>query len=190
MSLKLRCDRLFFFLAMAAMPALAQFEISPDHFGSDQPNSEKAADSGPAAHLKQQIAEQISLLAGYRSQIETQAALVEQSRQLLISPAGSADEAGESIALSVNEKRLEELKRSLADRIRVAETILAGLETKQAVLMASAKDRPPVVARRQARVLKTPARSASLYSGIHNGLPPQTPDSRTRETEISKVPAR
>jgi hypothetical protein len=171
---------LVLFLAMAAVPALAQT------------NSRNAATVDPVAGLQQQIALQTSLLAGYHHQISDQAAVVEESWQLLISPEGSADEAGESIALSVNQKRLGALVRFLEDPIGIAEANLASLETKQAALMASANAHPPAVrhASPQERVLMASSPSGSAGPVKHGALSPRTAEARTRETESLKDPSR
>jgi len=158
------------FLAMAIVPAVAQFEIAPDHFGDSPSKNEDAADSIPSAALKQQIAEQSSLLADYRRQIQAQAALVEEARQLLISPEGSADEGGESIALTISEKKLQALQRLLEGPIRVAEANLASLETRQSALMASANDRSS--------------------TARHAGLPSRISDTRTGEVESLRSSSR
>lgn len=126
------------FLAMAIVPTLAQHESVPVRLGDSRSKTGNPSDSNARAALKQQIADQTALLDDYRRQIEVEATLVEQARQLLISPEGSADEAGESIALSICEKRLQALERFLEDPIWVAEANLASLESKHAALMASA----------------------------------------------------
>lgn len=176
------------FLAMAIVPAVAQFEIAPDHPGDGPLKNANAADSNPAGALRQQIAEQTLLLEDYRRQIQAQAALVEEARQLLISPEGSADEAGESIALSVSEKRLQALQGFLEDPIRVAEANLALLETRRAALMAPAKDRPPAVqnASGQARVLVAWSPSSSPDRAKQSRLSRQTSEPGTRDTESMK----
>jgi len=177
-------------VVFATLPAFAQFEVNPDRFDDGPSSAEAQSVSRASAELSGQIAEQQSLLASYRGKIAAEAALVEQARQRLISPEGSADEAGESIALSVSEERLEKLQRSLADPIRVAETILAGLETRQAALMASATEHPPAVRRasRKATVLMASSRSASLYPAIHGGLSQRASLPKTSDAERLKHP--
>lgn len=175
------------FLAMTVAPALAQFEVTPDHFGDRQTDSRNAASVNPAS-LQKQIAVQTSLLASYHHQIADQVTAVEQSWRLLISPEGSADEAGESIALSVNQKRLAALVRFLEDPIRVAEANLASLETKQAALMAPAKDHPPAVrhvSRRQ-RVLMASSPSGSAEPVKHAGASPGSSEGSTKDAESVK----
>lgn len=174
------------FLAMAAAPALAQFEVTPDHFGDRQTDSRNAASVNPAS-LQKEIAAQASLLASYHHQIADQVAVVEQSWQLLISPEGSADEAGESIALSVNQKRLAALVRYLEDPIRVAEANLASLETKQAALMAPAKDHPPAVRHvsRHERVLMASSPSGSA-NPVRGGASLGSSEGSTKDAESVK----
>jgi hypothetical protein len=176
------------FLAIAAVPVLAQFEVTPDQFGDSQSSSRNAAGFSPAAGLQQQIALQTSLLERYHHQIADQVALVEQSWQLLISPEGSADEAGESIALSVNQKRLGALVQFLEDPIRVAEANLASLETRQAALMSSAKDHPSIVrhANPQASALMASSPSSSLDAMKHGRPSSRISDSRTNDAETVK----
>lgn len=70
-------------LLMFAVPAFAQFEVSPDHF-DDNPSSSRQADhSNSVNSLRLQIAEQKKLLAGYQDQLLQKSALVGKARQAL-----------------------------------------------------------------------------------------------------------
>jgi len=118
-------------LALMALPAWAQFDVNPDHFDA-QPAARTMAAAPQAISLQQQqIATEQTRLNGYRKQIVDKAADVEHARQLLISPAGSADEAGESIALAVQQKQLDELKKSLAGPMQESKLRIARLQKDQ-----------------------------------------------------------
>jgi len=126
-------------LALIALPAWAQFDVNPDHF--DQQAAAIATASSPQAiNMQQQIAAEQARLNGYRKQIADKATEVEEAMQMLTSPAGSADEAGESIALAAQQKQLEQLKNSLAGPMMESEQRIARLQKGQsAAIVANAK---------------------------------------------------
>lgn len=100
------------FLAMVAAPAVAQFEVSPDHFGDDV---QKPGSSRPAVSLQQQIGAQRALLATYRSQIKNKAALVRKAQRDLKRSAPGADDSDLKNTLVRQQRELERLRRSLLD---------------------------------------------------------------------------
>lgn len=134
-------------MTLPALPALAQFEVSPDHFDEMSGASSQNSDSRRHDELRQQIAIQQARLEIYRKQIEAEAALVEEARQILIS-AGSPDGAGEIVDLYMRQKALEALRQSLAGPIREAQAVLAGLERERGSLLAGAQVPPPTAVRR------------------------------------------
>ena len=176
------------FLAMAIVPALAQHESVPVRPGDSRSKTGNPSDSNARAALKQQIADQVALLDDYRRQIQVEATLVEHARQLLISPEGSADEAGESVALSICEKELQALERFLEDPIRVAEANLASLESKHAALMASATDRASAIrhASRRERVQTALSSSGSTNPVKHGGPSLGSAEASTKDAETVK----
>jgi hypothetical protein len=113
-----------------SVPAVAQFEVSPDHF-DDPPATPAQTSAAQKEHVRLQMASAQAELKKCHKQIENKAAEVEQARQLLLSPAGSADEAGESFALAARERELKQLKTSLAAPIHEAELRIAKLQRDQ-----------------------------------------------------------
>jgi len=117
-------------LMMSAVPAFAQFEISPDHFDDNPSSSPKAAHSNPVAALRLQIAEQKKLLASYQGQLLQKTALMEKSRQSL---RNSGNAAARNDFLR-QQRELRELRQSLAGPVREAKLALARLERQQQTL--------------------------------------------------------
>jgi len=113
-----------------AVPALAQFEVSPDHF-DDNPSSSRQADhSNSVTSLRLQIAEQKKLLAGYQDQLLRKSALVTKARQAL----GNLSSAAARNELLRQKSELRELRQSLADPVHNARLALARLERQQQAL--------------------------------------------------------
>src|SRR6478752_6119629 len=56
-------------LMMSAVPAVAQFEVDPDHVGDNPSNSRQVARSNSMTDLKLQLAEQKMLLASYQDRL-------------------------------------------------------------------------------------------------------------------------
>jgi hypothetical protein len=132
-------------LMMSAVPAFAQFEISPDHFDDNSSSSPKAAHSNPATDLKQQnlkmkIGEQKKLLASYQGQLLQKTALMEKARQALRN-SGSAAARNDFLR---QQKELRELRQSLTGPVHEAKLALARLERQQQTLH-------PVAERRRKR---------------------------------------
>src|SRR5215472_14509820 len=70
-------------MIMSAVPAFAQFEVSPDHFDDNASRIRPAAHSNSVADLKAKIAEQEKLLAGYQDRLLKKSALVAEARPAL-----------------------------------------------------------------------------------------------------------
>src|ERR1700757_4086961 len=122
-------------LALAVLfsvPAAAQFEVSPDHF-DEPPATPVQTSAAQKENARLELARARAELRKCRKQIEDKTAEVEQARQLLLSPAGSADEAGESFALAARERELKQLKKRLAGPIHDAELRIAELQRDQNV---------------------------------------------------------
>lgn len=128
-------------MATLALPAVAQFEISPDHFDDNPAENPRIADSHRLAQIEQQLATHRARLTGYHKRIKAQVALVEEARQKLNSVAESTERAVANIALQARQRDLEALRRSLARPIRYAKATIAGLKTERKSL-ATAELRP------------------------------------------------
>lgn len=139
--MKLRFCWFLMFLAMATVPAVAQFEVSPDHFDDDSSNSRKFADARPQDALKQQIAEQKALLASYQEQIQRKTAVMHRARYDVGSSANGADSAAARENFLRQQKELRDLRQVLAKPIHDARAALNQLERKQDALRPVAQRR-------------------------------------------------
>src|SRR5690349_7887743 len=81
--------------AFLSVPALAQFEVSPDHFEEQQERTKQV--SPQAQKLQTQITEQKALLANYQAQIDARTKELEAMWNDVIST-WPGDEAGQVIA--------------------------------------------------------------------------------------------
>src|ERR1051325_8977805 len=136
--MKLNARSLWFtllLLMMSAIPAVAQFEISPDHFDDNPPSSQQADHSVNSLQL--QIAEQKKLLAGFQDRLLQKSALVEKARQALKN-SGNATARNDFLK---KKSELRELRQSLASPIRDAQLALARLKQQQRALRPSARVR-------------------------------------------------
>jgi phage shock protein A len=127
-------------LMMSAVPAFAQFEISPDHFDDNPSSSQQADHSNSVAALILQIAEQKKLLASYQDQLLQKTALMEKARQAL---RNSGNAAARNDVLR-QQRELRELRQSLTGPVHEAKLALARLERQQQTLH-------PVAERRRKR---------------------------------------
>lgn len=117
-------------MAMLAFPAVAQFEVNPDHFDGSAAENPRISNARGRAEIKQQLAAQQARLTGYRKQIEKQVALVEEARQMLISPAVNTDRADATIALQARQRDLAALRQTLAGAIRYTKARIAAFKTE------------------------------------------------------------
>lgn len=114
-----------YFAAMTALliaftvPALAQFEVAPDHFA----DPERSA----SVKLQDQIFEQQTALESYQTTIAAKAKDVEEARAFLDTPGGIEDMANAQLRAYQQERELAALRFSLAEPIRVAQAKLAEL---------------------------------------------------------------
>ena len=141
MKLKLRFFWFVTFLAMATVPAVAQFEVSPDHFDEDSSNRRTLADVRPQDALKQQIAEQKALLASYQEQIQRKTAVVNRTGHDVGTSANGANGAAARENFLRQQRELRDLRQVLAKPIHDASVALAGLERKQHALRPVAQAR-------------------------------------------------
>ncbi len=129
-------------LTMSAVPAAAQFEVSPDHFDDNSANNRQVTHSNSAANLKlqdlkMQIGEQKKLLASFQDRILQKSALVAKARQALGN--SGSDSARNDYFRQKSE--LRELRESLAVPVHNAQRALARLERQQQALRPSARTR-------------------------------------------------
>jgi len=111
-----------------AAPALAQFEVAPDHFPS---TDELAVQPGSilAAQREQRKTEQQAVLVEYRAQIKAKIEqVVAASQALQLGTSGT----GETDALITQQHELQKVLKSLASVVRGAEVTLARLQREQA----------------------------------------------------------
>jgi hypothetical protein len=123
-------------LVMFAVPAFAQFEVSPDHFDDNPSSSPKVAHSNSAANLKLQIAEHKKLLANFQDRLLEKSALVAKARQTL-KDSGSVTARNDFLK---QKSELRELRQSLAVPVQNAQ-LIARLERQRQVLRAAARRR-------------------------------------------------
>ncbi len=127
-------------LVLSAVPATAQFEVSPDHF-DDNPSSSRQSTRSNAVtglklqDLKMQIGEQKKLLTSYQDRLLQKSALVTKARQALEN-SGSAAARKDFLK---QKSELRELRQSLADPVRNAQLALTQLERQQQALHSSAR---------------------------------------------------
>ncbi|HEY1525553.1 MAG TPA: hypothetical protein VGH51_04880 [Candidatus Angelobacter sp.] len=114
-------------LMMFAVPAVAQFEVSPDHFDDNPSSSPQADHSNSVTSLRLQIAEQKKLLASYQDRLLQKSALVAKARQAL----GNSGSAAARNDYFRQKSELRELHQSLAGPVRNAQLALARLERQQ-----------------------------------------------------------
>ena len=122
-------------MMVSAVPAVAQFEINPDHFDDNPPSSQQTDHS--VNSLKLQIAEQKKLLASYQDQLLQKSALVAKARQAL----GNSSSAAARNDYFRQRSELRELRESLAVPVHNAQLALARLERQQQAFRASARAR-------------------------------------------------
>jgi peptidoglycan hydrolase CwlO-like protein len=114
-------------------PALAQFEVAPDHFPDSTQEQAQSEASKHEQELNSRISSLQSELEGYQSQIEQHAATVEAARRLADGPGG----AGEFASVFIEEylqqcRELEQVKRNLAPLIQLAQLSIRELKNELA----------------------------------------------------------
>jgi peptidoglycan hydrolase CwlO-like protein len=121
-------ERMFLFVLFFAAPALAQFEVAPDHFPSTDELAVQPA-SIHAAQREQRITEQQAVVAEYRAQIKAKIEQVVAALQGLQLPTSGT---GQRDALITQQRELQKLLKSLASVVRGAKVTLARLQREQA----------------------------------------------------------
>jgi chromosome segregation ATPase len=124
-----------------ALPAVAQFEVSPDHFEDSIAEDPPIANAGSHKEIEKHLATDQARLTGYQEQIKTQVALVEAARKQLNSLVERTEKAAARIALQARQRDLEALRSSLAWPIRYAKASIAALKTERRTV-ATAELRP------------------------------------------------
>jgi len=101
-------------LALLAEPAWAQFEVSPDHFESDQDSKSASAHE---TELQIQISDLQDQIGSYLANIQAKSEMVEEARQAAISAGIQGDGAGSYIeSYRLHQKQLELLQQSMTTR--------------------------------------------------------------------------
>jgi hypothetical protein len=128
--------------AILQLPAMAQFEISPDHF-SDADHSSDPRTASLAERPGEEMARVQQELESYYSAIQHQTDAVNSAQEAAAGAGGMGESAYIFIDEYVRQEReLEELRKELTPRIVLAETRLDAL--KQAQLATSSPAAVPV----------------------------------------------
>jgi hypothetical protein len=120
------------------VPAVAQFEISPDHFDEPLP-VEISRPAKPQADIHSKIREQQQLLEGYNAQIKAKSLEIDAALEDL---SNNGNEAGQAEAGWIHQRELEKLNKELALPISQAQARLASLTSKIASDGQASKARP------------------------------------------------
>jgi hypothetical protein len=135
-------------LSLWAAPAWAQFEVSPDHFETDQ-------DSKTAISHEQELQAQVrdlqAQIVSSQAHVRAQSEMVEEARQAAISAGILGDDAGSYIeAYRLQQKQLDSLQQSLTAQIAEVRNIVADLNIRAALVIVAAKaDTPRLGLRRR-----------------------------------------
>jgi|GEM_PF-4361537 hypothetical protein len=147
-------------LALLAEPAWAQFEVSPDHFESDQDS--KTA-STHETELQIQISDLQDQIGSYMANIQAKSEMVEEARQAAISAGIQGDGAGSYIeSYRLHQKQLELLQQSMTAQIELARNIIANLEARLALVAANPHAPKRLYHRKQHAKLSKQQRSESV----------------------------
>lgn len=140
-------------LAFAA-PALAQFEVAPDHFASPSQSA--------SAKWQDQFFEQQAILKSYQALIAAKAKEVEQAGEFL-NTAGAMDDYGYAQLAAYNQEcELAALRDSLAEPMRMAQATLNSLTDELA--MASSEQPAPVLSASAHKAHSKTSSGPSLYA--------------------------
>jgi hypothetical protein len=115
-------------LSLLAVLAWAQFEVSPDHFESDQ---DSKTDSAHQTELQGQIRDLQAQIVSYQTRIQAKSEMVEDARQEAVSAGIQGDGAGTYLeAYRLQQDQLELLQQSMTTQIALARNTIADLETQ------------------------------------------------------------
>jgi hypothetical protein len=150
--------------AVLILPAMAQFEVSPDHFSD--PSTQVQARAASPAVPGVEIAAAEKELQGYYARIQRQADAVDRAQETAQGAGGMGESAYIFIDEYVRQQReLERLRKELAPQIVLAQARLDSLK-KQALEDATAAFTPsPQTAKstaKRARMRKEPVLTASV----------------------------
>jgi hypothetical protein len=150
---------IFSVLALAAtQPAVAQFEVAPDHFDLSA-KAQTAQFAREEQKLRESIAEEQAVLEGYAIRLLEKEQQVEGLRQAAISAGINGDGAGMNIAfLRGEEQELQALRASLAPLVEFSREVLAGLHNDLDSLQEGASSLA-ARARRSPKTLQASART-------------------------------
>jgi hypothetical protein len=115
-------------LSLLATPAWAQFEVSPDHFESDQ---DSMTTSAHQTELQGQVRDLQAQIVSNQARIRAKSEMVEDARQESISAGIQGDGAGTYLeAYRLQQEQLELLLQSLTTQIALARNTITDLETQ------------------------------------------------------------
>jgi hypothetical protein len=139
-------------LSLLATPAWAQFEVSPDHFESDQDSMTASAHQ---TELQGQVRDLQAQIVSNQARIRAKSEMVEDARQEAISAGIQGDGAGAYLeAYRVQQDQLELLLQSLTTQIALARNTIADLETQFTLVAAKTHvPQPPYHHGHNAKVL-------------------------------------
>ncbi len=135
----------YLLLLAAALPASAQFEVSPDHYVDDR-EQVKAAIS-PADRLREEIAQKQAEIQASKAMLASRRDQLEVLRQEAIT-AGMASDGGSGVVYEylAAEHEFSVQSTTLAARLQSDETALSSMRTELAALSAPQKFGPAPVA--------------------------------------------
>ncbi len=167
----------------AGLPAVAQFEVSPDHF-PDPPQDHLIAATQSHSELQAKIAASQRELDGLEAQIRRQAEAVENARELAAGAGGMGDSASVFIDDYLQKYRdLEQLRRDLAPRIAQAQAVLDALNVELKLQLAAYSNAEPVTVGRP-----FPSASFAVKSHVPGGKP--TAAKRKPQSDVLSASAR
>jgi len=150
-------------LVSFAAPSLAQFEISPSHFGDGDASAARAA--APQQQIQRKIAEQKTILADCQTRIQVKSDEIAAVTEDL---GVRGNEAGQAEALWIHQRELESLRAELAPQISTAKAILASLQTEITDLAAKVESgsQHPAVKVRPTSAHRKPSPATSMRAAL------------------------
>lgn len=140
-------------VAWLFVPAVAQFEISPDHF--DEPSPAKISRPvKPQTDIHSKIREQQRLLERYNAQIKAKLLEVDAAMEDLIN---HGNQAGRAEACRIHQRELEKLTKDLALPISQAQARLTSLKREL-----NSVDKPRKVGQASVSRKRSPPQSVTI----------------------------
>jgi hypothetical protein len=147
-------------LSLLAVPAWAQFEVSPDHFDSDQDSKTASAHQ---TELQGQVRDLQAQIVSNQARIRAKSEMVEDARQEAVSAGIQGDGAGTYLeAYRLQQDQLEPLQQSLTTQIALARNTIADLETQFTLVSAKTHVPQPLYLRKQKAKVLVMARASRV----------------------------